>query len=169
MPELLEQGVEWINISGYVYLSYEDTCRDEIEDEAAVTDIEPGYLATPENNSLTHVVSRHKCHIPAQDQLDAECDSCSNNDIISLLSSHTCVLRVATGAEFPTCFCQTADFDRKATLMKLCFTYSYRLRTCATSCMNICKTCKRSFSGHSNTASEEKQICMCRLRMVPMH
>ena len=111
-----------------MYLSYEDTCRDEVEDEAAMTDIEPGYLAAPENNSLTHVVSGHKCHIPAQDQLDTECDSCRHNNIISMLSNQTYGLRLVLGAESPACFCQTANFDRKATLMKLCFTYSYRLQ-----------------------------------------
>lgn len=75
--------------SEYVYLSYEDTSRDEVEEEAAMANIEPGYLAMPENDSLTHIVSGHKCHIPAQDQLNTECDSCSDNDIISLLSGHT--------------------------------------------------------------------------------
>ena len=60
-------------------LRYKDTSGYEIKWEAAVPRVEPGNLAVPKYHPLPHVVCRHKGHIPAQNQLNAECYACTSN------------------------------------------------------------------------------------------
>ena len=58
------------------HLGNENAGGNEVKDEAAMPEIEPENLATPQHHSLAQIMGCHKSNIPAQEELNSKSTSC---------------------------------------------------------------------------------------------